>query len=162
MAVTSLSVFLTSGEAIRTFLYEASSWGFRAKCSDNVLTAAPPTQKPKKLSKLWQACASLKVVLNLFFCQIISFESKRFKMLTLILVSLLAFLLYLSTRKPKNFPPGPPRLPMVGSLPFMAGSGPSPSLLHGIIEQVKKHGPIFGFYFGKTPNVVIADYQLVS
>ena len=83
-------------------------------------------------------------------------------MLTAILVSLLAFLLYLSTRKPKNFPPGPPRLPVVGSLPFMAGSGPSPSLLHGIIKQVKKHGPIFGFYFGKTPAVIIADYHLVS
>ena len=50
----------------------------------------------------------------------------------------------------------------IGSLPFMACSGPSPSLLHGIIEKVKKHGPIFGFYFGKTPAVIIADYLLVS
>ena len=57
---------------------------------------------------------------------------------------------------------GPLRLPIVGSLPFMGGSGPQKSLLHGLSEQVKKHGPIFGFYFGKTPNVVIADYSLVS
>jgi hypothetical protein len=26
---------------------------------------------------------------------------------------------------------------------------------------VKKHGPIFGFYFGKTPTVVLANYDLV-
>ena len=89
-------------------------------------------------------------------------NKRIFEMLTLIFAFLLAVLLYLSTRKPKNFPPGPPRLPILGSLPFMTGSGPSPSLLHGIIDQVKKHGPIFGFYFGKTPAVVIADYHLVS
>jgi len=43
----------------------------------------------------------------------------------------------------------------------MGGSGSRPSLLHGMIDQAKSHGPIFGFYFGKTPAVVIADYNLV-
>ena len=75
---------------------------------------------------------------------------------------LLLIWLYQSTRKPKNFPPGPPRLPVLGSLPYMGGSGPQKSLLCGIIEQVKEHGPIVGFYFGKTPAVIIADYHLVS
>jgi hypothetical protein len=82
-------------------------------------------------------------------------------MFLLIFVILLLVWIYQSTRKPKNFPPGPPRLPVVGGLPFMGGSGEKPSLLHGIVDQVKKHGPIFGFYFGKTPTVVIADYHLV-
>ena len=93
----------------------------------------------------------------------VSFQSvsKSEKMLIFIFVALLLTWIYLSTRKPKNFPPGPPRLPMLGSLPFMTGSGSSPSLLHGIIDQVKAHGPIVGFYFGKTPAVVLADYKLV-
>ena len=69
--------------------------------------------------------------------------------------------IYKSTRKPKNFPPGPIRLPVVGGFPFMSGSGTRKSLLHGIIDQVNKHGPIVGFYFGKTPTVVIAEYNLV-
>jgi hypothetical protein len=69
--------------------------------------------------------------------------------------------IYQSTRKPKNFPPGPIRLPVVGGFPFMGGSGTRKSLLHGIIDQVNKHGPIVGFYFGKTPTVVIAEYNLV-
>ncbi len=83
-------------------------------------------------------------------------------MLLLIFVALLLVWIYQSTRKPKNFPPGPPRLPIVGGFPFMGGSGENPSLLHGIIDQVKKHGPIFGFYYGNTPTVVIADYNLVN
>ena len=28
--------------------------------------------------------------------------------------------------------------------------------------QVKKHGPIFGFYFGNTPAVVLAEYDLIK
>ena len=44
---------------------------------------------------------------------------------------------YVRTRKPKNFPPGPPRLPIVGSITYMMGSGNTPSILLGITDQVK-------------------------
>jgi hypothetical protein len=27
---------------------------------------------------------------------------------------------------------------------------------------VKKHGPIIGFYFGNTPAVVLAEYNLIK
>jgi hypothetical protein len=84
-----------------------------------------------------------------------------FKMLIYIFIALFLLWIFKSTRKPKNFPPGPLRLPVVGSFPFMGGSGETPSLLYGISDQVKKHGPIFGFYFGKTPTVVLANYDLV-
>ena len=58
----------------------------------------------------------------------------------LILVTCLLFLgwFYIRTRKPNNFPPGPPRFPIVGSLLYMLGSGETPSLLFGVSDQVTK------------------------
>ncbi len=58
--------------------------------------------------------------------------------------------------------PGPPRLPLVGGLPYMLGSSDQPSLLAGLEQNVKKFGPIFGFYFGRTPAVVLADFDLIK
>jgi hypothetical protein len=37
-------------------------------------------------------------------------------MIEWILVGVVAVLLYVSTRKPPNFPPGPPRLPVIGHM----------------------------------------------
>jgi hypothetical protein len=44
----------------------------------------------------------------------------------------------------------------------MRGSESQPSFLHGLEENVAKYGPIFGFYFGQTPAVVLADYDLIK
>ena len=79
-----------------------------------------------------------------------------------IFITLLSIWIYRSTRKPERFPPGPPRLPFVGSLPYMMGSINRPSLLAGLEQNVKKYGPVFGFYFGQTPAVVIADFALLK
>ncbi len=38
------------------------------------------------------------------------------EMIEWILVGVVAVLLYISTRKPPNFPPGPPRLPVIGHM----------------------------------------------
>lgn len=58
---------------------------------------------------------------------------------TCIVILLVVLLLYKGTRKPKRFPPGPPRLPIVGSLPYMAvRSKPSEpkSLLTGVRKGI--------------------------
>ena len=60
--------------------------------------------------------------------------------LTLIIFLLLGILLYKGTRKPEKYPPGPPRLPLVGSSPYMAiKSKPAEprSLLSGIRKGTK-------------------------
>jgi len=44
----------------------------------------------------------------------------------------------------------------------MLGSSDQPSLLAGLEQNVKKFGPIFGFYFGRTPAVVLADFDLIK
>ena len=82
--------------------------------------------------------------------------------LFVVLTLLLVFWLVTLTRKPKNFPPGPPRLPFIGGLPYLLGSGGQPSFLHGLEENIEKYGPVFGFYFGQTPAVVISDSGLIK
>ena len=42
------------------------------------------------------------------------------EIIIVIAILLTISLLYMGTRKPKRFPPGPRRLPVVGSLPYMA------------------------------------------
>ena len=58
-------------------------------------------------------------------------------LIVIIGLSVVLLLIFKSTRKPKKFPPGPPRLPIVGSLPYMAiRNRPSnpPSLLTGTLK----------------------------
>ena len=63
------------------------------------------------------------------------------------------------------FPPGPPRYPLIGSLPFMLCRGrqsKEKSFMHGILYNVRKYGKILGFHLGSKPFVVIADYNLMK
>ena len=58
----------------------------------------------------------------------------------LVIIALLILLIYKATKKPKSFPPGPPRLPIIGSLPYiMSRSEPSepPSLMTGILQGLR-------------------------
>ncbi len=54
---------------------------------------------------------------------------------------------------------GPPKLPFVGSLPFL---GPKNSLLHILKFIVDKYGTIAGFYLGSQPTIVITDFNVVK
>ena len=72
---------------------------------------------------------------------------------------------YANSTSPKKFPPGPPRYPLIGSLPFMLSrgrQGKEKSFMHGILYNVKKYGKILGFHLGSKPFVVIADYNLMK
>ena len=68
---------------------------------------------------------------------------------TLMAVGLIIFIGYLVkvTSKPPKFPPGPFKLPLIGSLlcMFMSGSSATPSLLHSFQDVAGKYGPLVGF-----------------
>ena len=62
---------------------------------------------------------------------------------------------YLST--PRNLPPGPPSLPIVGSIPFI-----EIPLQKSIEKWRGKYGDIISFYLGKQLTVAITRYDLIK
>ena len=75
------------------------------------------------------------------------------EIVTIILTGfVLTFLLWYNTRRPKNFPPGKARIPIIGHFP--TGSKPD-------MELWKIHN-IMGFYFGNHPSVLLQNFQLAK
>ena len=60
---------------------------------------------------------------------------------------LLVTYLYFSTRRPKNFPPGPPAFPIIGSLPYIS-TDPN-EYIKSFREMHEKYGNIIGLKLGK-------------
>ena len=79
--------------------------------------------------------------------------------LYIIFFALLGYFFYKGTRKPEKFPPGPPKLPMIGSLPFLSKTG---SFSHTMIMMAKKYGPVSGIFLGSKPTVIVADYNILK
>ena len=69
---------------------------------------------------------------------------------TALLVIIFSYLLYISTRRPKNFPPGLRRIPIIGQT--FKGSRP-------VLWLWRRH-KIMGHFIGNTPAVTIQDFQL--
>merc|ERR1712215_230632 len=74
---------------------------------------------------------------------------------TSLLVILLNFILSLF-RKPNGFPPGPPVVPIAGSLPFLSGIGVEKYVGPGIVS----YGPVTGLFAGSYPFIMINDWKL--
>ena len=77
-----------------------------------------------------------------------------------VFVVLFAVWFYQRTQKPKDYPPGPPRWPVVGSLPYI--SGKHQNLLLGLRNIVKKYGSVVGYHIGTTPIVLVSDYKILK
>lgn len=63
-----------------------------------------------------------------------------------ILLGIVSLLLYkaLSFRRPKHIPPGPPAIPVLGSLPFINYK----DFNRECIRLAEKYGDVFSLYFG--------------
>ena len=62
-------------------------------------------------------------------------------------------------KKHAKFPPGPPKLPIVGSMPFLVVKG---GFIRMLINVVDKFGPVSGIYLGSLPAVIISDYNILK
>ncbi|CAI4229435.1 unnamed protein product [Auanema sp. JU1783] len=61
--------------------------------------------------------------------------------------------------KRRNLPPGPTPLPFLGNLPILQKYQPG----HEAFEVLRKeYGPIFTFWFGNQPMVMVCDYNLMK
>ncbi|XP_052032758.1 cytochrome P450 2J3-like [Apodemus sylvaticus] len=82
----------------------------------------------------------------------------HFRTLLLAAVTFLLLANYLKTRRPKNYPPGPWRLPFVGNLLQLDLDQP-----HIVIQQlVKKYGNLTSLDFGNIPSVIITGLPLIK
>ncbi|XP_052572650.1 cytochrome P450 2J3 isoform X3 [Peromyscus californicus insignis] len=78
-----------------------------------------------------------------------------------LLLAAVAFLFladYLKNRRPKNYPPGPRRLPFVGCLFYLDLKQP-----HIAVQKfVKKYGNILSLEFANIPSVVVTGMPLIK
>ena len=81
---------------------------------------------------------------------------------------LLLFFILLSSEKHKNFPPGYPNFPLLGSLPYMTYDMVKcllfyqSKLFYHFNQLVPKFGHIFGFYLLNQPVVIISDIDIAK
>jgi len=66
--------------------------------------------------------------------------------------------LFSSHRRRKKFPPGPPQIPIFGSLPFLRGNG----IEKFVGESVMQYGDLVGLKVMDYPTVMINDWYLAK
>ncbi|KAL1776187.1 cytochrome P450 2J3-like [Sigmodon hispidus] len=79
---------------------------------------------------------------------------------TLLLAAVIFLFLadYLKSRRPKNYPPGPRRLPFVGNMLQIDFEKP-----HLVVQQlVKKYGNVISLDFGITSSLIISSLPLIK
>ncbi|XP_040283166.1 cytochrome P450 2K4-like [Bufo bufo] len=85
------------------------------------------------------------------------------EVLSVILVTVVTFYIihYLNTwmnKNPKNFPPGPLKLPLIGNLHTVLAKG----LHQTLMELSETYGPVFSIQMGLKKIVVLAGYDAVK
>ncbi|XP_052132829.1 methyl farnesoate epoxidase [Frankliniella occidentalis] len=82
--------------------------------------------------------------------------------LVLAFFAITALLLYLDSRKPKGFPPGPDWLPILGSARELAQLRKETGYLYKACEElVHRYGPVVGLRVGKDRQVIVSGYEAI-
>ena len=74
---------------------------------------------------------------------------------------ILVCLLYKYSSKPDKFPPGPPRIPIIGSFTLLPKEVRNGKKKFQTYMQ-EAYGPISGIYIGGNPSVVLSDFELIK
>ncbi|KDR10510.1 probable cytochrome P450 303a1 isoform X2 [Zootermopsis nevadensis] len=81
----------------------------------------------------------------------------------LLFVVILGLFIYLDTRKPKDFPPGPPWIPVLGSALHVHRLRKQTGYLYrATAEMAKRYGPVVGLRVGKDRQVVLCGYEAIK
>uniref|UniRef100_H3C3R1 Cytochrome P450, family 2, subfamily X, polypeptide 9 n=1 Tax=Tetraodon nigroviridis TaxID=99883 RepID=H3C3R1_TETNG len=78
--------------------------------------------------------------------------------LVLICLGILVLVLLLKSQRPKNFPPGPPVLPLLGNILELSLENP----LQDFERLRKTYGNIYSLYLGSRPAVVISGLKTIK
>ena len=90
----------------------------------------------------------MKTGQNIFFYILSNFINKKFQFLHLTRK-------FFYFRRPPKFPPGPPYIPILGSIPFLKGKG----IEIFVDEYIMSFGDIVGTYIGAYKFVLINDWK---
>ncbi|KAF4523114.1 hypothetical protein B566_EDAN003128 [Ephemera danica] len=90
--------------------------------------------------------------------------SEKMDWFTVILVVTALMLLMFLTRRPKDFPPGPFRFPLLGNLPiiliyFMTKTESAHDIFWALSRE---YGPVMSLYLGRGPAVIVTGYKAVK
>uniref|UniRef100_A0A8C5QRV6 Uncharacterized protein n=1 Tax=Leptobrachium leishanense TaxID=445787 RepID=A0A8C5QRV6_9ANUR len=77
----------------------------------------------------------------------------------LLLVFIITCILFVSRKRPRgNLPPGPTPLPFIGNMHQVKMN----DLIKSLVDLSKTYGPMYTFYLGSRPTVVLCGYQVLK
>ncbi|KAF7225026.1 cytochrome P450 2F2 isoform X1 [Nothobranchius furzeri] len=81
-----------------------------------------------------------------------------FVSIVLLCISICFILLLLKSRRPKNFPPGPPAWPVLGNLLYLISKDP----LKNLEKLRQSYGNVYSLFLGSRPVVVINGLKMMK